>query len=164
MYFSTYNVYEENVSEIQSVCEQNTSITIETMECLICWEPSTFTKKIYKLKELVLLPNFCECNGFFHKECFTECIVKMRICPICRKKITCHLDEYIENTELKPKFLFCIIVFYKNRIQLINQVLSCIFFLIIVYIFTSETVTYVVSNNNHNQNDTILNNRNDSHH
>lgn len=168
MYFSTYNVYDTEEIPTTTTLEMVTHINIETIECLICWEPASPTKKIYKLKELVLLPEFCECNGSFHKECFIECIVKMKRCPICRKKITCRVEEYIFYNHLERNTLFCRIIFYGNIVKRINRLLTCVLFLIIVYIFTSETVTYIAfRNKTHNQtnaniHDTILHDTNDS--
>jgi hypothetical protein len=163
MYFSTYNVYDTKEIQTSTKVDIDIHMNIETSECLICWEPATTSKKMYKLKELVLLPGFCECNGSFHKECFIECIVKMKRCPICRKKITCRVEEYIFYNHLERNTLFCRIIFYGNIVKRINLLLSCILFLIIVYIFTSETVTYIAfRNKTHNQTNAILHDTNDS--
>jgi len=53
-------------------------------ECLICWQPSSTNNSVICMKEFNKYDITCECNSYFHLDCFDKWITLKNICPICR--------------------------------------------------------------------------------
>ena len=65
------------------------------VNCLICFSN---LGDIYRIKDSnMILPNYlvlCDCNGYYHKECLLEWLIKSNSCPICRSDVIFVSSDY----------------------------------------------------------------------
>ena len=82
----------KNEVKIESVSE-NILVHNTEPDCLICFESSQQTNKLFKMKDFVLVDSSnCKCNGYFHIKCLLDWINVSKSCPICRSILTINID------------------------------------------------------------------------
>lgn len=131
----------------QTKTEQNIEQSNDVTQCLICWESENNNNKITNMKNITMFSSNCDCDCYFHLQCFFDWVKKTPTCPICRNVLTIN-NELLEIYKFGSRPYYKITLFFKAIVnftyKILQMIIKYISMLFLLYV-SINTIRHIIN-------------------